>query len=69
MVSAQNEEVLWVFDFVRKQKADGLQRLLSAIDIVSKEQIVCFRWKTAILEKSQQIVVLSVNVTLKKNPD
>lgn len=40
MVSAQQEEVLWIFDFVREQETDGLQRLLSTIDIVAQEQVV-----------------------------
>jgi hypothetical protein len=35
VVAAQNEEVLWVFDFVSEEQADGLQRLLPPIDIVS----------------------------------
>lgn len=29
MVTAQKEEVLWIFDFVGKKKTDGFQTLLS----------------------------------------
>jgi hypothetical protein len=34
VVSTENKEVLWVFYLVGKQEADGLQGLLSAIDII-----------------------------------
>jgi len=35
VVAAQNEEVLGVLDLVGEQEADGLQRLLAAVDVVS----------------------------------
>lgn len=35
MVSAKEEEVLRILDFVGKKKTYGLERLLPAIDVVS----------------------------------
>jgi hypothetical protein len=35
VIAAQNEEVLRVLDLVGEQKADGLERLLSAVDVVT----------------------------------
>lgn len=35
VVPSQQEEVLRVFDFVREQQADRLQRLLASIDVVA----------------------------------
>lgn len=35
VVSSQQEEVLWVFDLVGQQEADGLEGHLSTIDVVS----------------------------------
>ena len=67
MVAAKDEEVFWVLDLVRKQKADGLERLLSSIDVVSEEQVVGFRWETAILEEAQKVVVLAVYITTNLN--
>jgi len=50
VIATQDEEVFGVLDLVGKQKADGLERLLSAVDIVSKEEVVCLRRETAIFE-------------------
>lgn len=63
MVSPQQEEVLWVFDFVGQQEADGLQGLLPPIHIVTQEQVVAFWREAAILKQPQQIIVLPVDVT------
>ena len=35
VVAAQNEEVLGVLDLVGEQQADGLERLLSSVDVVA----------------------------------
>jgi hypothetical protein len=66
MVSAKNEEVLGIFNFVGKQKADCLQALFSSVDVVSKEQVVGFRRETAILKQTEQVVVLAVNITCRQ---
>lgn len=52
VVAAQNEEVLGVFDLVRQQKADGLQRLLATIHVVAKEEIVGLWREATILEEA-----------------
>lgn len=63
MVSTQNEEILGILDLVRKQQADRLQGLFSAIDVVAEEEVVRFWWESAILEQAEKIVVLAMNVT------
>jgi hypothetical protein len=63
VVAAEDEKVLWVFDFVCQQKADGLKRLLASVDVVAEEEVVCFWRETSILEKTEEIVVLAVNIT------
>jgi len=35
VVTTEDEEVFWVFDLVCQQKADGLERLLSSVDVVA----------------------------------
>ncbi len=40
MVTPQDEEVLGVLDLVGEQEADGLQRLLTTIYVVTKEEVV-----------------------------
>lgn len=63
MVAPEQEEVLGVFDLVRQQQADGLQRLLPSVHVVAQEQVVGLWGEAAILEEPQQVCVLSVDVT------
>lgn len=63
MVTAEDEKVLWVLDLVGEEKADGFKGLLSSVDVVTEEEVVGFRWESSVLEESQKIVVLSVNIT------
>jgi hypothetical protein len=63
VVAAKHEEVLGVLDLVRKQQADSLQRLLAAIDIVTEEEVVRFGWEAAVLEQTEQVVVLAMYIT------
>lgn len=63
VIASQHEEVLWVFDLVSEEKADCLKRLLAAVDVVTKEQVVALRWKAAILEQTQEVIILPVYVT------
>jgi hypothetical protein len=63
VVAAKDEEVLRVLDLVCQKQANGLQRLLSTVYVVSKEQVVGFRRKSAVLEQSEEIIVLAVYIT------
>ena len=63
MVTPKNEEVLWIFDFVCEKQTDGLQRLLSSINVVAKEEVISFWWKSSIFEKSKEVIILAMNVT------
>mmetsp|Transcript_41627 Transcript_41627/g.61077 ORF Transcript_41627/g.61077 Transcript_41627/m.61077 type:complete len:264 (+) Transcript_41627:174-965(+) len=62
VVAAQEEEVLRVLDLVGQEQADGLQALAPAVDVVAEEQVVGLRREAAVLEQTQQVVVLSVDV-------
>ena len=63
VVTAEDEKVLWVLDLVGEEKADGLKRLLSSVNVVAKEEVVGFWWESSVLKESEEIVVLSVDVT------
>lgn len=63
MVPAEDEKVFRVLDFVRQQETDSLERLFTSINVVSKKEIVSFRRETAVLKQTQEIVVLSVDIT------
>lgn len=62
MVATQDEEVFGVLDLVGQQQADGLERLLSTVDVVTEEEVVGLRGEAAVLEQPQQVVVLAVDV-------
>lgn len=63
VVSSEQKEVLWILDFVCKQQANCLQRLFSSVDVVAQEEVIALWWESTVLEQSQQVVILSVNVT------
>lgn len=63
MVSSQDEKVFRVLDFIRQKQADSLKRLLASVDIVTKEKIIGFGGETTVLKETQQVVILSMDVT------
>ena len=67
VVSSEQEEVLRVLHLVAEKEADALNRLLSTVNVISKEEVVGFRWETAILENPQKVVILSMDIAYKIN--
>lgn len=63
VVAAQDEEVLGVLDLVGQEKADGLEGLLATVDVVTEEEVVGLRWESTVLEETEEVVVLAVDVT------
>ena len=63
VVSTKDEEILWIFDLVCQEQADCLQRLLATVHVVAKEEVVRLRWEAAILEETEQVVVLAMDIT------
>jgi hypothetical protein len=63
VVAAKDKEVLGVFDLVREEQADGLERLLATVYVVAEEKVVGLWWETAILEQTEQIIVLAVDIS------
>jgi hypothetical protein len=63
VVATEDEEVLGVLDLVCEEKTNGLERLLATVDIVTKEEVVGFWGEAAVLEETEKVVVLAVNVT------
>ena len=62
MVPAEQKEVLGVLHLVRQEKADHLQTLLAAVDVVAEEQVVRLGREAAVLEEAEQIAVLAVHI-------
>lgn len=62
VITTENEKVLGILDLVCQQQTDGLERLLAAIYVVAEEEVVGLWWKASVLEETQEVVVLAVNV-------
>ena len=62
MITAKNEEILRIFDLIRKKEANGFERLFTTINVIAKEEIVRFWRKSSILKQAEKIVVLPMYV-------
>lgn len=62
VVASEDEEVLGVLDLVGEQQADSLEGLLASVDVVTEEEVVGLRREAAVLEKTQQVVILAVDI-------
>lgn len=67
VVTSKDEEVFGVLDLVGEKQADGLKRLLSSVDIITEEEVIGLGREATVLEESEKIVVLSVNITTDLN--
>lgn len=67
VVSSQEEEVLRILDLVSQEQANSLKGLLASVHIIAEEEVIGVGWETSVLEQSQQIVVLTVNITADLN--
>jgi hypothetical protein len=63
VVTSEDEEVFGVLDLVGEEQADGLKRLLTSVDVITEEEVVGLRREATVLEESEKIVVLSVDIT------
>jgi len=67
MITSQLEEILRKLDLVSHQQSNGFKTLLATIDIITQEDVVALRWKAPILKESQQIMILTMDVTTDLN--
>lgn len=63
VVATEDEEVLGVLDLVGQEQANGLEGLLTSVDVVTEEKVVGLWREAAVFEETEQIVVLTVDVT------
>lgn len=64
MVSPQQEEILWVLDFVGKHERDAFDGLFSSVDIVSQKQVILVPRISTVLEQLYEVWELTVDVAL-----
>ena len=63
MIASQDEEVVWVLNLKSQEKANNFQTLFPSVNVISQKQIIGFRRQPAVLEQSEEIVILPMNVT------
>ena len=63
MIASQDEEVVWVLNLEGQEKANNFQTLFPSVDVISQKQVVGFRRKSSVLEQSEEIVILPMNVS------
>lgn len=63
VVPTQDEEVLWILDLVREKQANGFKRLFASVDVVPKEEVICFRWESPIFKEAEKVVILAMDIT------
>ena len=63
VVPTQDEEILWILDLVREKQANGFKRLFASVDVVSKEEVICFGWESSVFEEAEKVVILAMNIT------
>lgn len=68
VIPTQDEEILWILDLVCEKQANCFKRLFASIDVVPKEQIVCFGWEPSVFKEAQKVVVLAMNITTDLQP-
>nr|DAD47225.1 TPA_asm: hypothetical protein HUJ06_017162 [Nelumbo nucifera]DAD47226.1 TPA_asm: hypothetical protein HUJ06_017163 [Nelumbo nucifera] len=66
MVAPKKEKVLRVFNFVCKEKANGLYALLTTVHIIPKEEIICGRWESTIFKKPKKIRILTMDISCQR---
>lgn len=62
VVSSQDKEVFGVLDLVGQEQADGLETLFTTVDVVTEKEVVGLRREATVLEKTQQVIILSVDI-------
>jgi hypothetical protein len=63
VVPPQQEEVLGILQLVAKQQQDGLERLLTTVDVVTKKEKVGLRGEAAHLKHADEVRVLAMHIS------
>jgi hypothetical protein len=62
VIATKKKEGIWVPHFQRPKVQDTLDTEVPSVYVVAQEEIICFGGESAVLEQSQEIVVLAMNV-------
>ena len=53
VVATEDKEVFGIFNLVCKEQANGLERLLAPVDIITKKQVVRLRGKSTVFKQTK----------------
>ena len=67
MVSSEESDAVWVLQLEAEEQLEGLDRVVTAINEISHEDVACVGNLTTLFEEFQKIVELSMNVTADGN--
>lgn len=62
VIPTQDEEILWILDLVCEKQANSFKRLFASINVVSKEEVICFGWKSSVFKEAEKVVILAMNI-------
>jgi len=62
VISSEDEEVFGVFDFIGQKETDGLEGLLTTVNIIAQEDVIGLGGESTILKKTEEVVVLTVDI-------
>ena len=62
MVAAQKEKILRIFNFERKQQANGCYRKVAPVNVVAQKKVVGLWWVSSNIEVVHEVLKLSVDV-------
>ena len=67
VVAPQHKHFVGVLYFVREQQANGLDALLPPVDVIAQKQILGLGRRPCVIEKSQQVKVLPMDICANRN--
>ena len=63
MISSEDGYFVRIFYFESEEQTDGLDALSSSVNVVSKKEVAWLWRKASVLEQSQHVIELSMDVT------
>ena len=62
VISTEDEEIFGVFDLIGQKETNGLEGLLPTVDIIPQEDVIGLGGESPILEKTEEVIVLAVDI-------
>jgi hypothetical protein len=63
VIASQKADLTGISDLECKKEAKSLNRLLSTVNVISKEQKFAVGRRACVVEESQKVVILAMNIS------